>query len=159
MRSTDPHDQPIIQPNYYSDPSDVATMLEGLKWSLRMTQTEVFKKNKIVPIVDKYSCGKFEPFSDEYFECFLRHWSHTIYHSVGTCKMGPKSDPMSVVDSELKVHGVKNLRVIDASIMPTIVGANTNAPVIMIGEKGADMIVKKWGSSSLRTDEMRKTEL
>jgi choline dehydrogenase-like flavoprotein len=119
-------------------------MREGLKWGYKMTQTSTFNKKKIKPIVDRFGCGKFEPFTDEYFECSLRHWSHTVYHPAGTCRMGPATDPFAVVNAELQVHGVENLRVIDASIMPAIVGCNTNAPTIMIGEKGADMIIKKW---------------
>ena len=73
-------------------------------------------------------------------EQFLRNNSDTEYHPVSTCKIGPASDPMAVVDSTLRVHGMQNLRVVDASIMPTLVTGNTNAPSMMIGEKAADMI-------------------
>lgn len=144
LNSKDPYVPPVIEPNYYSDPRDVATMREGLKWGYKMTQTTTFSNKKIKPIVDKFGCGDMEPFSDAYFECSLRHWSHTVYHPAGTCKMGPSTDPYAVVNQELQVYGIENLRVIDASIMPTIVGCNTNAPTIMIGEKGADMLIKKW---------------
>ena len=159
LRSRNPLEPPIIEPNYYSHHGDVETMKAGLKWSFKMSQTQVFKSHKLQPIFDKFNCGNFKPFSDEYFECFLRHWSHTIYHPAGTCKMGPSSDPMAVVDSELKLYGVKNLRVIDASIMPALVGANTNAPSIMIGEKGSSMIIKKWGMGKPESAEKKpKTE-
>jgi choline dehydrogenase len=73
-------------------------------------------------------------------EAFLRKNSDTEYHPVGTCKMGPASDPMSVVDATLRVHGIQSLRVVDASIMPTLITGNTNAPTMMIGEKAAEMI-------------------
>ena len=75
----------------------------------------------------------------------------TVYHPVGTCKMGTAKDPQAVVDSKLKVIGAKKLRVIDASIMPNIVGGNTNAPTIMIGEKGADMIMQEYGKKPVKT--------
>lgn len=77
---------------------------------------------------------------NEIFQLQIRHYTMTIYHPVGTCKMGPARDPYAVVDSRLRVHGIWNLRVADASIMPTITSGNTNAPVIMIGEKASDLI-------------------
>lgn len=85
-------------------------------------------------------CETIDTSTKAFFECLARVYTQSIWHPVGTCKMGPKSDPMAVVDSELRVHGVKNLRVIDASIMPFITTGNTNTPTTMIAEKGADLI-------------------
>ena len=93
---------------------------------------------------DMRHCSGFKPYSDEYFVCFVRHWATTIYHPAGTCKMGPEADKEAVVDERLRVRGVKALRVVDASVMPNIVSGNINAAVVMIGEKGSDMILKDW---------------
>lgn len=82
--------------------------------------------------------------SEKYWECHIRTISMTIYHPVGTCKMGPEWDREAVVDPRLRVYGVGGLRVIDASIMPTIPSGNTNAPAIMVGEKGADLVKEDW---------------
>ncbi|KAA0185257.1 hypothetical protein HAZT_HAZT002298 [Hyalella azteca] len=85
--------------------------------------------------------------SDDYWRCFTRHMASTTYHPAGTCKMAPLTDPLGVVTSTLKVRGVTGLRVIDASIMPFVTSANTNAPTIMIGERGADFIKEDHGVS------------
>ncbi|XP_039306773.1 glucose dehydrogenase [FAD, quinone]-like [Solenopsis invicta] len=90
------------------------------------------------------NCKHIRLYTDEYWNCAIRQYTMTIYHMSCTAKMGPSDDPMAVVNPELKVYGVDGLRVIDASIMPTITSGNINAPVIMIGEKGADMIKARW---------------
>lgn len=106
-----------------------------------MAQTDIFQAvNATLNTAVVPGCSGLEWLSDDYWRCQARHYSQTIYHPVGTCKMGPVNDPLAVVDPRLKVHGVNGLRVIDASIMPYIVSGNTNAPTIMIGEKGSDLI-------------------
>ena len=141
LRSNNPHDMPVIQPNYLSHPDDVRVLVDALKTSIRMGLSAPFQKFK-PRIWDKlwFGCDQYEPYGDLYLECLTRSYTATIYHPVGTAKMGPAEDPLAVVDAQLRVHGVHGLRVVDASIMPRIVSGNTNAPIIMIGEKGADLI-------------------
>lgn len=116
--------------------------IEGAKFGYHLAyDTDIFQAvNATLNPAVIPGCSGLVYLSDDFWRCFARHYSQTIYHPVGTCKMGPRSDYMAVVDPRLKVHGVRGLRVIDASIMPYIVSGNTNAPTIMIGEKGADMI-------------------
>ena len=145
LRSTDPYDRPLIYANYLSDPQDVSVMVEGVKIALALSHTHAFKRlgarfyERPFP-----GCEHLAVYSDDYWTCFVHQYTATFYHSVGTCKMGPQSDPMAVVNAHLQVHGIKRLRVIDTSIMPKIVNGNTNAPTIMIGEKAADFIKELW---------------
>ncbi|XP_024086351.1 glucose dehydrogenase [FAD, quinone]-like isoform X2 [Cimex lectularius] len=145
LKSSNPFDHPLIYPNYFFEPFDMKTLVEGVKIVLAMSQTKAFQKygsqlyNKPFP-----ACKSIPQFTDYYWECMIRQYSVTIYHPVGTCKMGTSYDKEAVVDPQLRVYGIKGLRVIDASIMPTLVSGNTNAPVIMIAEKGSDMIKQFW---------------
>lgn len=144
LQSANYKDDPIIFTNFLDDKDDTKTLMEGIKFVHSLGNTKSFKKygiNNTKP--DLLHCSEHEVNSEDYFECFARQFSTTIYHPVGTCKMG-KSSFDSVVNARLKVHGVEGLRVIDASVMPTIPGGNTNAPTIMIGEKGAQMILEDW---------------
>ncbi|KAK6640559.1 hypothetical protein RUM44_012255 [Polyplax serrata] len=141
LKSSNPLDYPIIEPNYFRYKEDVQVLIEGIKIAMAISNTTAFQKYGSRPhTIPLPGCGKYALFSDAYWECSLRHFTFTIYHPAGTCKMGPRSDPSAVVDDRLRVHGVRNLRVVDASIMPTIVSGNPNAPVIMIGEKASDFI-------------------
>jgi choline dehydrogenase-like flavoprotein len=158
LSSNDPYINPKIQPNYFSSSDDVESMVQALKLSHKIAQTEAFKSNGVEVTVDTHHCGGMPPFTDDYFKCFIEHWSGHIWHFVGTCKMGPLSDAWSVVDSKLKVHGVDGLRIVDASIMPTIVGGNTNAPVIMIGEKAADMIHDEYKKNKKTIEDTSNTK-
>ncbi|XP_059474149.1 glucose dehydrogenase [FAD, quinone]-like [Neocloeon triangulifer] len=144
LRSANASDKPVIHPNYLTREEDVKVMIEGIKHFKRFAETKTMQALGTEFVDDYEPCsGKHANDSDEYYECCMRHTGATMYHPVGTCKMGP--DPAdSVVDPRLKVHGVKGLRVADASIMPKIVSANTNAASIMIGERVSDFIKEDW---------------
>ena len=145
------HDPPIIDTNFLDHPDDIGTLVEGMKFVKKMEETEAFKKHDIKLLHDKLLCGgnHHEPFTDAYYDCFVREYTNTVYHPVSTCAMGPLGKN-SVVDSRLRVHGVGKLRVVDGSIMPKLVGANTNAACLMIGERGAFMILEDLDGSARR---------
>jgi choline dehydrogenase len=134
LASNDPLAKALMRPNYLASDSDLKIMLDGL----RMARA-VFS----APALASYTAKEFLPGAEMQSEAeliqFIRRKAETIYHPVGSCKMG--SDAMAVVDSQLRVHGAQGLRVVDASIMPTLIGGNTNAPTIMIAEKAADAIL------------------
>lgn len=145
LRSADPMDHPAIFANYLATEEDRRAIREGVKMMRDVVRQAA---------LDPYRGPEFSPGeavqSDEDIDAWIRRTSETIYHPVGTCKMGADGDPMAVVDAELKVRGLSGLRVIDASVMPTLVGGNTNAPTIMIAEKASDMIL---GRAALPAEE------
>ncbi|MEG4234365.1 GMC family oxidoreductase N-terminal domain-containing protein [Microcoleus sp. Pol11C3] len=133
LRSPDPKDTPMIQMNYLQSEADVQKLVVGIKLLRNLfgaSALDEFRGKEIAPGADKQS--------DAALVAYVRETCSTVWHPVGTCKMG--TDPMAVVDPELRVHGIEGLRVVDASIMPRITTGNTNAPTIMIGEKAADLI-------------------
>lgn len=136
-RSPDPETPPAIEPNYLATFTDQQTMVAGLKLSRRLAATRA-----LAPfILDERNPGP-DVTTDEQLLDFVRRTGHTIYHPVGTCRMGTDADGNAVVDPRLRVRGITGLRVADASVMPTITSGNTNAPTIMIAEKAADMILE-----------------
>lgn len=145
LRSLNPFHWPIMQPNYFKVKSDLEQMREGVKLALQIADTASFAKfGTRFHDTPFRGCEQFPFKSDPYFECCIRRFTSSLQHQVGTCRMGPASDSGAVVDSRLRVHGVRRLRVVDASIMPVLPAAHTNAVVYMIGEKAADMIKGDW---------------
>jgi choline dehydrogenase len=134
LNSNDPRDTPIIDPQFLSDERDLKLLLKGAQVQQRIIESKPFDRFRGKML---YPTRIDDPAG---MESDIRNRADTQYHPVGTCKMGPESDPMAVVDARLRVKGIDCLRVADASIMPTVVGGNTNAPAIMIGERAADMI-------------------
>jgi choline dehydrogenase-like flavoprotein len=133
LGSTDPFAAPLIDPNFFGDEADLETMVAGFRTTQRLMETPALKA---LQKKEMYTEGVH---TDDEIRSLLRQRVDTVYHPVGTCKMGV-NDTMAVVDPKLKVYGLESLRVVDASVMPTLIGGNTNAPTIMIGEKAADMI-------------------
>jgi len=134
IKSSDPTVYPSIVPNYLSDPLDQEVAVAGLHWCRTMV-----RQTALAAYVDHEMNPGPDVKTDEQLLDFARMTGSTLYHPVGTCQMG--SGPRAVVDTQLRVHGVDGLRVIDASVMPRLVSGNTNAPTIMIAEKAADMIL------------------
>ena len=133
LRSTNPLDAPLVDPNYLGHPDDLKTSAEGVKLSV-----EMFNQKSLQKYIRKIRFPGAEVKSQADFENYARQYGRTSYHPTCTCKMGV--DEMSVVDPKLRVRGIDGLRVCDSSVMPSLVGSNTNAPTIMIGEKAADLV-------------------
>ncbi len=133
LRSTNPTEHPFIYGNYLSSEQDVQMLVEGVKLARRLAQAKAF-----APFYEMETHPGPQTQSDAELVAYIRNNAESIFHPVGTCKMG--HDDLAVVDEQLRVHGIEGLRVVDASIMPTIISGNTNAPVIMIAEKAADLL-------------------
>ncbi len=132
-KSDDPFQLPELDPNFLSVADDLRVLRDGLRMTREILSQKAFdaiRGDEYLPGIDKQSDAEL----DEY----IKEDCNSVYHPVGTCKMG--HDEMAVVDDELRVRGLDGLRVVDASIMPTLTSGNTNAPTIMIAEKAADMI-------------------
>ena len=131
LASADPFDTPLMDPQYLSNIQDVKVLIEGIKIGLALAKTEAFQKigtqfyNATFP-----GCEGIDLWTDDYWECCIRHYSAARHHQTGTCKMGPSTDLSAVVDPELKVYNINGLRVADASIMPYVPSGNINAPTV-----------------------------
>ncbi|XP_045125683.1 glucose dehydrogenase [FAD, quinone]-like [Portunus trituberculatus] len=149
LKSRDPFDPPIVDPNYLSHPDDVQALVNGIKLAVEVGRTPAFVKTLGAKLYSKplRSCAAHQFGSDEYWRCFVKNMATTFYHFAGTCKMGPASDPFSVVDQNLRVRGVAGLRVVDASVMPVVVSGNPMAAIIMIAERAADLMKEEWGAT------------
>ena len=136
IKSPDPLAAPAMQPNYLSTESDRATLVAGIRLARALAATRA---------LSPYVAGEYRPgpeaTSDDALLEFAKNTAGTIFHPSGTCKMGPAADPLAVVDHDLKVRGLEGIRVVDCSIMPTLVSGNTNAPAVMIAEKIADRML------------------
>jgi choline dehydrogenase-like flavoprotein len=133
LASKDPAAAPLIDPNFLDTPDDVARMVKGVK-----LMRHILSQPALAALGGREFASSAAARSDEQIAEFIRNYADTIYHPVGSCRMGP--GPGDVVDAELRVHGMQGLRVVDASIMPSVVSGNTNAPVMMIAEKAVDLI-------------------
>ena len=133
LDSKDPMAAPLIDPNFLGDRDDMDRMVRGFK-----LMRQLLTQPALAGLGGRELATSASAQSDAEIEHFIRDYADTIYHPVGSCRMG--KGPLDVVDAQLRVRGIEGLRVVDASIMPRIVGGNTNAPVIMIAEKAADLI-------------------
>ncbi|MBT4237037.1 MAG: FAD-binding protein [Cryomorphaceae bacterium] len=137
LKSADPFEDPKIDPKFLSHPDDMKDMIEGYKKMMKIMNKEPLSK-----YTSKHVYRPIDLDDDNDIEQAIREEADTVYHPVGTCMMG--KDEMAVVNNKLKVYRLDGLRVVDASIMPTLIGGNTNAPTIMIAEKASDLIIEDW---------------
>lgn len=145
LKNRNPFNSPRFFSNFFKEPEDVETVLESVKYTLQLIETEPFKKiGARVHDIPIPRCAHHGFGTDAYWRCAIRSFCVSLHHQVGTCKMGPSNDPTAIVSPELKVYGVKKLRVVDTSIIPKSTTSHTNAASFMIGERAADFIKKDW---------------
>ena len=147
LRSADPRDPPIVDPGWLTCRKDITMLVAGVRFLLKLTRTSPFAE-KVLRVVSPDPEGQ----TDEQLEQYIRQVTGTNWHPVGSCRMGADDDPMAVLDPELRVRGVEGLRVFDGSMMPGIISANTNAPIMAIADRGVSLMM---GTSSLRKPKMR----
>ena len=141
LSSRDPFDYPLLDPQYLADQSDIQNFISAIRIWEKFIETPTMQG--LGAKVDRMKlsfCSHHRFRSDAYWECVTRHLAVTVYHHSGTCKMGDNNDKTAVVDPDLRVKGIKGLRVVDASIFPNVTSGNTNAPVVMVAEKISDVI-------------------
>ena len=158
LASSNPWTAPLINPGYLTDPADLETLVAGIMKTLELVSQSPHLRQHGYSLPERPTPGCEGPglFSRDYWRCFVSQLSLTMYHPVGTCRMGPSDDSRAVVDPQLRVRGVRGLRVADASIMPTIVSGNTQAATVMIAEKAADLIRETWAGGG--SDQRRRKE-
>jgi choline dehydrogenase len=142
-----------MYPPYLQTQRDVDILVDGIKLSIKLANTPAMQKYGFtVDTTPVKGCESYEFGSDEYFACSVRRETGAENHQGGTAKMGPAEDSMAVVDNQLRVHGVKNIRVVDASFFPTLPNCNPTSVIIMAAEKASDLIKKAWeGQAQDRT--------
>jgi len=138
VRSAQHRDPPLIQPNYLAEPVDSATLVDALRLARRIAAADPMREE-----IDAEVRPGPDVQTDEALLAYVRASAGSIYHPVGTCRMGPPADPHAVVDSRLRLHGLAGLTVADASVMPSIVSAPTHATTVMIGERAADFLLRE----------------
>jgi choline dehydrogenase-like flavoprotein len=144
LASNRPEDKPVIDPNFFADPYDMKTLIAGFREARR-----IFAQPALAPMTGAEIEPGVQYQTDAEIDGALRKIVNTAYHPTGTCKMGPDSDPMAVVDGRLRVRGVSGLRVVDASVMPEIVSGNTSVPTMMIAERAARFILEDAAASNI----------
>lgn len=147
LKSKSYKDKPRIIPNYLTAPGDLDNMLHGVRFLERLERTAAYRAvNATILRIPIKECDKLKFRSDDYWRCYIKYFTSTVFHITGTVKMGPPTDVTTCVNSQLRLHGTWNVRVADASIMPNVVSANTNAASIMIAERAADFIKTDWAA-------------
>ncbi|XP_063423819.1 glucose dehydrogenase [FAD, quinone]-like isoform X2 [Mytilus trossulus] len=142
LRSRNPMVPPMINPNTFSKPDDVPKLISGIRLVRSFEKTKAWKSldARFIRMGTTNHCDKLPFNTDAHWDCIIRHFADSGWHQTSTCRMGAKSDPTTVVDPYLRVKGIRNLRVVDASVMRNLPSGNTHAPTVMIAEKAADLI-------------------